>query len=196
MSPFGTPLLSMGGVQNKEEKNIDRPLRIMFAGSMGQRKGLGDLFAAVKLLNRSDVELVVMGSLLAPMEFYRKEFSNFTYEPGRPHAKVLELMRSCDVFCLPSIVEGRALVMQEAMSQGLPIIITPNTGGADLVKEGETGFLVPIRSPTIIAEKINWFLENKAKISVMGKHAQQHAATYTWANYSTKIVKAVNDFCS
>jgi len=121
-------------------------LRVLFAGSMGQRKGLGDLFAAMRVLKRSDVELVVMGSLQAPMEFYRGEFADFTYEPGRPHAQVLELMRSCDVFCLPSIVEGRALVMQEAMSQGLPIIITPNTGGADLVEpnlKAETGNLKP-----------------------------------------------------
>ncbi len=120
------------------------PLRVLFAGSMGQRKGLGDLMAAIRLLNRADVELICMGSLQAPMEFYEKQCPGFTHEKGRPHAEVLELMRSCDVFCLPSIVEGRALVMQEAMSQGLPIIITPNTGGEDLVepnRKAESGKL-------------------------------------------------------
>ena len=156
ISPFGSPepldekllaksleLRAQSSADHNSDPIASRPspfapstrLRVLFAGSLGQRKGLGDLFAAMRLLNRKDVELVVMGSLQAPMEFYRNEFADFTYEPGRPHAQVLELMRSCDVFCLPSIVEGRALVMQEAMSQGLPIIITPNTGGADLVCE-------------------------------------------------------------
>ena len=73
-------------------------------------------------------------------------------------------MRTCDIFCLPSIVEGRALVIQEAMSQGLPIIITANTGAEDLVVAEETGFLVPIRNAEAIAEKINWFITNRTKI--------------------------------
>lgn len=193
MSPFGSPLAT--GTNDHQALSDDdiakRPLRVLFVGSMGQRKGLGDLFAAVKLLKRSDIELVVMGSLLAPMEFYRSELSNFTYEPGRSHDQVLALMRSCDVFCLPSIVEGRALVMQEAMSQQLPLIITPNTGGEDLIIEGKTGFLVPVKSPIHIAEKLNWFLENRREIPAMGRAAQAHAAGYTWEGYGKTVVNAI-----
>ena len=187
MSPFGSPLVDVTTLTDIN-KSQNKPLRVLFVGSMGQRKGLGDLFEAIKLLNRSDVELVVMGSLLAPMEFYKLENNNFVYEPGRPHQEVLALMRSCDIFCLPSIVEGRALVMQEAMSQGLPIIITPNTGGEDLIIEGETGFLVPIASPNAIAEKINWFADNRGEIKRMRLNAINHSALYTWANYGQKIV--------
>jgi glycosyltransferase involved in cell wall biosynthesis len=120
MSPFGSPSSAETDNPTRLEstRNSNGKLRILFAGSMGQRKGLCDLFEAVNLLQRDDLELVVMGSMLAPMEFYRSKLANFTYEPGRSNEQVLELMRSCDVFCLPSIVEGRALVMQEAMSQG------------------------------------------------------------------------------
>ncbi|MDB5086429.1 MAG: group 1 glycosyl transferase [Mucilaginibacter sp.] len=190
VSPFGTPEITNND-NSKEIKSHNRPLRVLFAGSMGQRKGLGDLFAAMRLLNTKEVELVVMGSLQAPIEFYRNEYAGFVYEPGRPHKDVLALMRTCDVFCLPSIVEGRALVMQEAMSQGLPIIITPNTGGEDLIIEGETGFLIPIRSPGRIAEKITWFLENREKIPGMGAMATLHAQTYTWENYGRKIIESI-----
>ncbi|MDB5138674.1 MAG: glycosyltransferase family 4 protein [Mucilaginibacter sp.] len=192
ISPFGTPALkNKKEFTGKETNKINKPLRVLFAGSMGQRKGLGDLFAAMKLLNRKDAELVVMGSLQAPMNFYRNEYADFTYEPGRPNEDVLALMRTCDVFCLPSIVEGRALVMQEAMSQGLPLIITPNTGGEDLVIEGKTGFLVPIRSPEVIAEKITWFLENRSKIPEMQEAAKVLAQTYTWVNYRKQIVESI-----
>jgi len=187
MSPFGSPE-SGSATEHKSEATADRPLRVLFVGSLGQRKGLGDLFNAVKLLDAKKIELVVMGSLLAPLDFYKNELSNFTYEKGRPNAQVLELMRSCDVFCLPSIVEGRALVMQEAMSQGLPLLITPNTGGADLVIEGETGFLVPIRSPEAIAEKLNWYIDNREKTREMGVKAKVHAKNYTWKGYGDKIV--------
>jgi len=193
MSPFGSPAPAVNAMERKKVANPDGKLRVLFAGSMGQRKGLCDLFNALKLLNRDDIELVVMGSLLAPMEFYRSEFADFTYEPGRSNDQVLALMRTCDVFCLPSIVEGRALVMQEAMSQGLPIIITPNTGGSDLVIDGETGFLVPIRSPEQIAEKLAWFLSNRLKIPGMGEKAKLHAATYSWESYATTIVNEIKE---
>ncbi len=191
-SPFGSPKFIVPNTyEQHKSKEISRPLRVLFVGSMGQRKGLGDLFEAMKIVNNSNIELIVLGSLLAPLDFYKNEFPNFKYEAGRSHSEVLLLMQSCDIFCLPSIVEGRALVIQEAMSQGLPIIITANTGGEDLVIEGETGFLVPIRSPEAIAEKINWFFENKSQIAKMGEKAKNHAAKYSWENYSDTIYNAL-----
>jgi glycosyltransferase involved in cell wall biosynthesis len=197
MAPFGSPegKNDLKSQEKPQKTHFEGPLRVLFVGSMGQRKGLGDLFAAMRLLNRSDIELVVMGSLMAPMEFYRKEFAGFIYEPGRPHDQILALMRTCDVLCLPSIVEGRALVMQEAMSQGLPLIITPNTGGKDLIRnDGSTGFLVPIRSPQAIAEKLSWLLEHRTEMAEMRKMSKEHASTYTWERYGEEIVDSIRDF--
>jgi glycosyltransferase involved in cell wall biosynthesis len=190
VAPFGSPPLG----SEKTSANIPgRKLRVLFVGSMTQRKGLGDLLSAMRNLNRNDVELIVLGATQAPMEFYRKEFNSFTYEPGRPHSQVLDLMRSCDVFCLPSIVEGRALVLQEAMSQGLPLIITANTGGEDLIDEGQTGFLVPIRRPDKIAEKLAWFADHRAMLPDMSRAAQVKAAGLIWEKYGQTIVNAVLD---
>lgn len=188
-SPFGTPFSA--NQFDVEEKKSNKRLRILFVGSMTQRKGLSDLFDAIKLVDSSKVELVVLGSLAAPLSFYNDQV-NFTYEPTRSHDQVLELMRTCDVFCLPSIVEGRALVIQEAMSQGLPIIITANTGAEDLVVSGVTGFLVPIRNPQAIAEKINWFADHRNEIFQMGKKAKQLADTYSWDNYADKICNVLS----
>ena len=189
VSPFGSP--EIRNTRIFSNKNFEKPLRILFVGSMGQRKGLGDLFTAMKMLKNENVELVVLGSLLAPMEFYKSEYSNFIYEPCRPHNEVLKIMQTCDILCLPSLVEGRALVMQEAMSQGLPIIITPNTGGEDLINENETGFLIPIRSPDVIAEKIMWFVNNRNSVEEMGYYARRWAERYTWKKYSEGIVKEI-----
>jgi len=191
LAPFGSPASASAG--SFAPPDASRPLRVLFVGSMGQRKGLADLFNAMKLLKGENVELVVLGSMQAPAEFYRSEYADFTHEKGRPHAQVLELMRSCDVFCLPSIVEGRALVTQEAMSQGLPVIITANTGGEDLVIEGQTGFLVPIRSPEKIAEKISWFNSHRRDLPAMKAAAVRHAATYTWKHYGDIVVDAIRE---
>lgn len=190
MSPFGSPPVWTGGWSDAA-LDAGRPMRVLFAGSMGQRKGLGDLLQAMRLLGGENIELVVMGSPMAELDFYRREYAGFTHEKGRPHAEVLALMRSCDVFCLPSIVEGRALVMQEAMSQGLPVVITPNTGGADLVVEGETGFLVPIRSPEQIAARLAWLNQHRPELVAMKDKAAQHAAGYSWKRYGEVVVDAI-----
>jgi glycosyltransferase involved in cell wall biosynthesis len=192
MAPFGSPV-NIAGQAEAPVPTTGR-LRVLFAGSLTQRKGLGDLMAAVQLLKRSDVELVVMGAPQAPVEFYRKQFDGFTHEASRPHAEVLKLMRSCHVFCLPSIVEGRALVMQEALSQGLPLIITPNTGGEDLIDEGITGFLVPIRQPEKIAEKIAWFADHRRELVEMSVAAKKKAAQLTWHAYGRLVSNAIMNF--
>ena len=168
-------------------------MRFLFAGALTQRKGLADLFAAMKLVRSKDAELVVMGSLVQPMSFYRNEFPGFVYEPPRPHAAVLRLMRSCDVLVLPSIVEGRALVQQEAMASGLPLIATRNAGGEDLIVEGKTGFLVSPGAPAAIAEKIEWFLQNRGQLPAMSAAARAKAAELTWAVYEEKILDAIRD---
>lgn len=190
VAEFGSPPDEMTPLSH-QPRNPARPLRLLFAGAMTQRKGLADVMAAVRMLNRGDVELVVMGSPLAPMEFYRQQLPDFTYEPPRQHKGVLELMRTCDVLVLPSIVEGRALVQQEAMMCGLPVIVTPNAGAEELVEEGKTGFLVPIRSPDVLAEKICWFADHRAEIDEMGRLARQKARTVSWDNYRMKILSEI-----
>lgn len=185
LAPFGSP---DRGAANRPHASIPRPLRILFAGAMTQRKGLADVFAAMKMVKSKNVELVIMGSPMREVGWYRERFTNFIHEPPRPHAEVLDLMRSCDVLVLPSIVEGRALVQQEAMSCGLPLIVTKNAGGDDLIIEGETGFLVPIRSPQAIAEKIDWFSANRLALDGMGIAAQDRARQFTWAHYGETIV--------
>lgn len=188
VAPFGSPVvpdsLRRHGPGGKR-------MRVLFAGSMSQRKGLADVFAAMRLLKRDDVELVVMGAPSLPMPFYRGEFPGFTYEPGRSHDRVLALMGTCDVLALPSLVEGRAMVQQEALACGLPIIVTPNAGGADLVVEGRTGFLVPVRSPETIAEKLAWLADNRQALAEMRPDCVEMAARYSWTEYASRILQFV-----
>ncbi|MEY2502627.1 MAG: hypothetical protein QOI07_2961 [Verrucomicrobiota bacterium] len=186
---FGSPPPNM----SRESSGTSPALRFLFAGALSQRKGLADLFAAMKLVRSPGTELVVLGSTILPMQFYRNRFPDFVYEPPRSHDAVLRLMASCDVLVLPSIVEGRALVQQEAMACGLPLIVTRNAGGEDLIVEGETGFLVPAGAPEVIAEKIEWFLQNRDKLAGMREAARAKAAKLTWAAYGDQILHAIGD---
>ena len=133
----------------------------------------------------------MMGSAIAPMEFYRKQYDGFIHEAPRPLQRVLELMASCDVLALPSIVEGRALVQQEAMSRGLPLVVTRNAGGEDLIEEGRTGFMVPIRAPAEIAARLERLADDRELLKTMSEEARLKAAEYTWESYAAGISAAL-----
>jgi glycosyltransferase involved in cell wall biosynthesis len=188
VAPFGAPRVADAAPARPRGEQ----LRVLFAGAMTQRKGLADLFAAMTLLGRPDVELVVMGSPVAPMPFYRQQYADFVYEAPRPHAEVLSLMQTCDVLVLPAIVEGRALVQLEALANGLPLIVTRNAGAEDLVEEGRTGFVVPVRAPEALATRIAWFADHKPMLADMRVEARRKAAQFPWARYEAAICDAVS----
>jgi len=184
--PFGSPAVHSS--LRVGQKQTGGRLKVLFAGSMSQRKGLADLFAAMRLLDSTRIELHVMGKPLVPLAFYQSQFPDFTHHPPRSHAGVLNLMRQCDVLVLPSIAEGRALVQQEAMACGLPVIATRNAGAEDLLEDEKAGFLVPIRSPEQIAKKLEHLARDRNLLSAMGEEAVEKAAALTWKNYRERLV--------
>jgi len=185
ISPFGSLPCELVDFKRYQKNNT---LKLLFVGSMSQRKGLSDLFEAMKLLKGVPIALSILGQPSMPMEFYRKQFAEFEYFPPCSNQKVREIMMAHDVLVLPSIVEGRALVQQEALSCGLPIIVTPNAGGEDLVEEGLTGYLVPIRSPEKIAMAISSLLEKSKDKDEIKKLCKKKATQYTWASYAQNII--------
>jgi glycosyltransferase involved in cell wall biosynthesis len=192
--PPGTP--SLVAEYGCPEPLSDRPrrdrsrLRFLFVGSMTQRKGLADLFSAMKLLGRSDVELIVLGAPIVPLAFYKRDYPGFIHEPVRPQAAVRRLMLTCDVLVLPSIVEGRAMVQMEALSCGLPIVVTPNAGAEDLIEQ-RTGFLVPIRAPEKLAETIGWIADHKEWVDDVRPTVLKKAGQSDWGRYTEKILAAI-----
>ena len=74
------------------------------------------------------------------------------------------------------------------MSQGLPILVTRNAGGEDLVQEKKTGILVEPSSPNLLAEKMEWFIRHKNQLPSMKKAAQELASSYSWAAYAKTIM--------
>ena len=68
------------------------------------------------------------------------------------HSQVLEQYQRADVFVLPSLADSYSLVVLEAMSAGVPVIISENTGTASVIENGREGFVVPIRDAQEIAE--------------------------------------------
>ncbi len=186
--PYGAPPAS-----SAERKRTSGKLRVLFAGGLGQRKGLSYLLKAVEMLDDS-VELTLLGrkttSNCRPLEAAVRKYR---WLPSLAHQAVLDEMARQDVLVFPSLFEGFGLVILEAMAQGMPVITTSHTAGPDLIEEGVDGFIVPIRSAEAIAEKLRLLSRDRDRLSAMQEAAQQKARSHTWGNYRRRVVEVARD---
>ncbi|MGJ3241828.1 MAG: glycosyltransferase family 4 protein [Opitutales bacterium] len=164
------------------------PLKVLFVGSMSQRKGLADLLDGCRdLARQGGIELHLMGTRLASEAFYRSAGTPFTYHPPADRATVLQTMRSCHVLALPSLIEGRALVQLEALACGMALLITPNTGGDDLIREGDCGQIIPIEEPEAIRQTLEAWAADRDRLAAMRSRAVIRARDVSWRAYRNRL---------
>ena len=188
--PFGAPT---SVAAPREVTDASAPLRVLFVGGLSQRKGIAELFEAVEMAG-SAVTLTVVGrKSTGECPALNAACTRHSWIPTLPHAQVLEQMRRHDVFVFPSLFEGLALVQGEAISQGLPVITTPNSGGEDILRDGVDSFVVPVRSPAAIAEKLLLLAADRARLKQMSDAALERARELTWAAYQQRVVAAVRE---
>jgi glycosyltransferase involved in cell wall biosynthesis len=155
---------------------------------MVQRKGLYYLLSAAAKLPANQVEVVLCGRGFIDHELIRLFGSvNIEVKVGLSSQDLVSEMHKADVFVLPSLTEGFAHVILEAMSAGLPVITTSNTCGPDVVSEGVDGFIVPIRSTEMLAAKLDWCAIQKDQLFQMGQQAARKARQYTWNAFRHKV---------
>lgn len=148
--PYGVDLELFKPVSKKDDV-----FRVIYVGQMSLRKGLGDLLRAVLSPSLSNVELWLIGPMLPEAKSLLAKYEGqYRYFGPVPRSRLPELYSQGSVFVLASLEEGLALVQAQAMACGLPVIATTNTGAEDLFTDGVEGFIVPIRSPDSIREKI------------------------------------------
>lgn len=170
-----------------------RPLRVLYVGSLGQRKGLSYLFAAAKLAGHS-IALTVVGTKPAePCPALERALAEHRWIASLPHARVLDEMRRSDVLVFPSLFEGFGLVILEAMAQGVPVITTAHTAGPDIIADGVDGFIVPIRDATAIAARLAKLHDDRDRLAAMGTAARAKAATFTWAAYENTLSRHIGE---
>lgn len=165
-------------------------LRVLFVGGLHQRKGIGYLLQAVEMLG-PDVELTLIGQRFAPNPTVDAACRRCRWFPSLPHPRVLEVMAESDVLVLPSLSEAFGLVATEAISRGLPVVVTPNVGAADLLFDGREGFIVPIRSADAIAARLSELHRDRELLARMSRNAQATAVRNSWEHYRSAWAHAV-----
>lgn len=161
---------------------------IFFLGTWTPRKGvveLVDAFARV-VAKIPAARLVVAGAhqpadaVLADFPTLLRGAVNVLPTIPDPPIKLIELMQASSVGVLPSHYEGFGMAFLEMMAIGLPVVGTATGGMADLIHEGEDGFLVPRREPARLAEALLRVLIDADKRRHLADGAHRTAKAFTW----------------
>jgi len=166
-------------------------LRVIYVGNLGQAKGMSYLVDAFEGL-QGKACLTMIGTLPSSVPPQLAAFlPRHRYLGSLPHGEVLKEMRQHEVLVLPTLFEGLALVLLEAMSQGLTVITTPHSGVSGIIRDGREGFLVPIRSVDALSAKLRWLGENREALARMRLSARTTARTMTWEGYRARLAATV-----
>lgn len=155
----------------KRENSQDRgdELRLLFAGAVGLRKGIPYLLEALRLLKgKISFTCKVAGSIdIKPDQI--SKYSDVCKFLGRvPRSQMAELYSWADVFVLPSICEGSAMVTYEALGYGLPIVTTYNSGS--IIRDKVDGYIVPVKNSVAIADSLLDLYKDKYQLALASNH--------------------------
>ena len=157
--PYGFAMSS--NAVHLKHTDLKQTFTVLFVGSLSVRKGIRYLIEAFNTISHPYKKLLLVGPDPKDGALNGLTLSPEIIFTGVLKGEALEdAYRSADVFCLPSIEEGLALVIGEALSFGLPIIATSNTGADDIITNGVEGFIVPIRNSFAIAERLQYFIDD------------------------------------
>jgi glycosyltransferase involved in cell wall biosynthesis len=161
--------------------------KLLFVGQIGQRKGVSYLLRAYQQFQDPKTLLTMVGKIQGDGSAFRSYRELFRHIDHVPRTYLRDIYQQADVFVFPTLVEGMPLVVLEAMASGLPVITTPN-GPGDIVRDGVDGFIVPIRNPKSILEKLEFLRANPDACAEMGENARKRALEFTWGAYQKRAI--------
>ena len=192
--PYGVELSLFRPLPKK-----DKRFRILFVGTFSARKGIGYLLeAACPLVEQNLAEVWLVGMPDATVKPILERYASTFIDKGFiPRKDLAWYYSQGSVLVLPSVEEGLALVQAQGMACGLPVIATTNTGAQDLFTDGQEGFIVPIRSPEAIRERLQWMLDNPLERDAMAAAALQRVNSIGgWDDYGQRCLAMYQEVIS
>ncbi len=176
---------------------------IAFVGGLRPVKGVQYLLQAMPAISEKNEDAICLiigdGSERARLQEMAKTLGvggKVIFLGKVDNQMVAELLCLSDVFVLPSLSEGFALVVLEAMAAGLPLVCTRVRGMPDLVVDDRNGFLVELGDSQQIADRVNLLLESESTRKRMGDQNRLEARNYSWdrvAERFEEIYESIDD---
>lgn len=199
--PFGAAVPVPGTGSSPASRTTEDPFQLLFVGRLVERKGIQHLLPAVASLRaRYAVRLHVVGT--GPMEgalraqAQRLELGDIVQFHGFiDTASLSKRYAGAHAFVLPAVrdrkgdVEGLGVVLIEAGAYGLPLVASRAGGIVDVVREGETGLLVPPGDEQALEAALERLILDPALARRLGDGARAHVkAKFSWPAITEQLV--------
>jgi glycosyltransferase involved in cell wall biosynthesis len=190
--PTGCPPLdSVGGRAGKGTG----PLRFLYVGTLSLRKGVPYLLEAWRQWKPGvNAELWLAGSREIPLTDASLSEPGVRYLGQLSQDALAQVYREADVLVLPTVCEGMAHAVLEALSYGLPVITTPESGCADFITQGENGWLIPARNSEALVSALDEALTSRGQLAALGQVSRRKAAAWTIEQSNEAHVACLRQF--
>lgn len=195
-------ILMPHGFRPWSEEIIPAPLegetfRILFVGTLTQRKGIKYLLEAVRQLNLPKIELTMIGDQMVDSKALDPYREHFRYIRYTPYPLLGNFFKNAHLLVLPSVYDAFGMVALDAMGAGLPVIVSENTAaGSDVVRNGTDGYVVPIRNIEALKNRIEILYSNRSLLHEMGNNARERVKQFSWDQYKNRLQKTLTEIYS
>jgi len=177
------------------ERKATAPINIVFVGQVVQRKGISYL---VEAFNSATLPKNSKLWIIGPITSRRLKRKLSLYQDivllGKlSKAEIWLRVKKSDIFILPSLVEGFALSAIEAMSLAIPVVISTNTGVADIIESGIDGYVVNAQDTASILDVINFAVLNPRAVSQVGFLGYEKSKQFDWTNYENRTYEILKN---
>jgi D-inositol-3-phosphate glycosyltransferase len=174
---------------------------LLFVGRIQRLKGLEILLRAFGELRDLDGRVVIVGGQPSTGHETREigRLQNLanrlgiaervSFKGAEPHERLPLYYRAADVTVMPSSYESFGLVAVESLAVGTPVVATRVGGLSSIVRDGETGFLVPWRDPSLFAERLRALLTDDGLHAEMSRRARPSVERYGWDRIAREHVE-------
>jgi glycosyltransferase involved in cell wall biosynthesis len=189
------------GVETDELSTVRHPgdtttVHVLAAGRLIQMKGFAYLiegFRGATLSGDSQLSILGEGPESAQLHALAAEDPRIRLPGQLEHDDLVGALRASDVFVMPSVDlekerEGTPTALLEAMAASLACIVTDAGGMAALIKDGETGLVVPQRDPAALAAALARLAEDPELRFRLGQQAARSVADRDWAVQAQRVV--------
>ena len=189
------------GAEGSTTAGTRNGFELLFAGRLVERKGVAYLLEALTRVRGSvPVRLRVVGDgpLRASLEAQASELGlgdDVRFDGFVSSEELARRFAECDAFVLPAVwdskgdTEGLGVVLIEALSHGKPAIGSAAGGIVDIVRDGETGLLVPPADVDALAKAITRLAEDPALARALGEGGREYVAReFSWPVITERLV--------
>lgn len=185
--PLGVDTLAFRALEETLEQRCRRilsgaALTVLTTGQVSFRKGLYD-FAKIAAACDGRMRFRWIGAVRdEAREIVGKLPGCVEMMSYQPHQTLPRAYADADVFLLPTIEDGYALVLAQASANSLPIITTTNCSGPDFVQEDQSGWVLPIRTPEAFIDRLLWCDAHREHLARMVRDIARKFQPRDWNN--------------